>query len=837
MLALVAGLLAFAAPAQATHEVVDAVSFFMPEQFLDKDQLSDAFDGSDTAAHLTAVADADATQATFFYCSNFTGAGSIQDPNECAPIGTDTTPNIAGGVHDVAAFDVFWNIPVDTLETGLEYDMVVQACVGPPDPGVGPANCTLDEVEDVHLDDAQNVDPNTGQFGPQLSTGEITGICYTEQTTAAPDQGGVNPNGACTEPNDFQELEHGDIIPADSFTLRFTTSGDVTNASACLDDLADPTNGPEGCDIYADYVFEGPVNTQGTTTEGDDFIVWTAVFTNTGLTKDSDVDVAIFGNGRDDVLECTNDDFVNNAVAGTGPTPNDPAEATPQTFAENICVYDEHYALAQPRATETVGATFDVANADCRTNQDNAETNQLQDIEVVVACLTDQFGTPFVGTVTFESDGVGQILDCGPGNPVGGGVGGTGPTGGANETDSCTTATDANGIASASITSDTVGTQTVTACNESDPGFGTDPFGCAGELRDTVVKTWQTAPSQVRLVFAGTDTGPDPCLTGDKFRENQIGDFDDLLACTYDALGNLVSTEPAENGRLQWFIAPSGGGELTATRFTPNPPNETTQTGTASATIESFRQGNDLITVCLQDDPTANNVAEPECDTVQKRVTESGVVNPQCSDGVDNDADGFIDFPNDPQCESAADNSEAGAGAPQCSDGVDNDGDGLVDFPNDPECLNANDDSETGGPTVGSGACTGFAQGTRTPQLDGTGFVIVGTPSDDVLQGSDQGDIICGLAGADQILGNGGKDQISGGRGNDAAAGGGGNDIVSGDKGRDGLKGNKGIDTLRGRGGADSLQGGRHQDILKGGAGNDSLRGGSGDDQLDGGAD
>ncbi len=33
---------------------------------------------------------------------------------------------------------------------------------------------------------------------------------------------------------------------------------------------------------------------------------------------------------------------------------------------------------------------------------------------------------------------------------------------------------------------------------------------------------------------------------------------------------------------------------------------------------------------------------------------------PQCSDGVDNDADTFVDFPLDPQCSSASDNNEAG---------------------------------------------------------------------------------------------------------------------------------------------------------------------------------
>src|SRR6185436_268645 len=40
--------------------------------------------------------------------------------------------------------------------------------------------------------------------------------------------------------------------------------------------------------------------------------------------------------------------------------------------------------------------------------------------------------------------------------------------------------------------------------------------------------------------------------------------------------------------------------------------------------------------------------------------------------------------------------------APQCSDGEDNDGNGAIDFPNDPNCAYANDDTEEGG-TYASG--------------------------------------------------------------------------------------------------------------------------------------
>lgn len=59
----------------------------------------------------------------------------------------------------------------------------------------------------------------------------------------------------------------------------------------------------------------------------------------------------------------------------------------------------------------------------------------------------------------------------------------------------------------------------------------------------------------------------------------------------------------------------------------------------------------------------------------------------QCSDGSDNDSDGFTDYPSDLDCLSLSDIDESGplGGGPQCSDGIDNDGDTLVDT-NDPDC-------------------------------------------------------------------------------------------------------------------------------------------------------
>ena len=70
-------------------------------------------------------------------------------------------------------------------------------------------------------------------------------------------------------------------------------------------------------------------------------------------------------------------------------------------------------------------------------------------------------------------------------------------------------------------------------------------------------------------------------------------------------------------------------------------------------------------------------------------------VAPQCSDGIDNDTDGLSDFPNDPGCETPADDSEVTpTPIPSCANNVDDDGDGLFDFGEDPDCDSASDDYE-----------------------------------------------------------------------------------------------------------------------------------------------
>lgn len=69
---------------------------------------------------------------------------------------------------------------------------------------------------------------------------------------------------------------------------------------------------------------------------------------------------------------------------------------------------------------------------------------------------------------------------------------------------------------------------------------------------------------------------------------------------------------------------------------------------------------------------------------------------PVCDDGIDNDGDGNVDYPSDPDCGSADGTSEH----PQCSDGIDNDGDGRVDL-DDVGCLNNSGRTSEADPSVG----------------------------------------------------------------------------------------------------------------------------------------
>ncbi|MEU4157307.1 calcium-binding protein [Actinoplanes sp. NPDC026670] len=95
-------------------------------------------------------------------------------------------------------------------------------------------------------------------------------------------------------------------------------------------------------------------------------------------------------------------------------------------------------------------------------------------------------------------------------------------------------------------------------------------------------------------------------------------------------------------------------------------------------------------------------------------------------------------------------------------------------------------------------------------ETPGPGFVIEGTPGDDVLNGTPRDDLIRGHGGDDVIHGLGG------------------NDVIHGDPGADSLYGDDGCDEIYGDKGADVLDGGAGNDLLFGEEGYDTGFGGTG---------
>lgn len=86
-------------------------------------------------------------------------------------------------------------------------------------------------------------------------------------------------------------------------------------------------------------------------------------------------------------------------------------------------------------------------------------------------------------------------------------------------------------------------------------------------------------------------------------------------------------------------------------------------------------------------------IVAPPGGTIARVVVRSAVT--ACNDLLDNDQDALIDLA-DPGCERGRDENERDPAAPpQCADGVDNDGNGQIDWPNDDGCVAAGDPEET----------------------------------------------------------------------------------------------------------------------------------------------
>lgn len=382
----------------------------------------------------------------------------------------------------------------------------------------------------------------------------------------------------------------------------------------------------------------------------------------------------------------------------------------------------------------------------------------------------------------------------------------------ADDTDlgqSISVTTDSSGVWVAHITSTDSGTTTVTATS--------------GNATDTGTKTWTALAA--RTLDCEPETAENPpgtehvvtCTALDRFgNPTSDGGEDDTVQFGETGPGRLESaTNPAldANGQVEAVFS-------------------TTETETGTQTITAALDSDDDDTTPLvrsdNNEGTTDTDQNDECDALAGQTaagaTDTGAPAGVCADQLTKT---WTDEPT--------------PGDTECADGVDNDNDGNIDFPDDAGCSSAEDDSEI--------------SETPRPCRNRTGGenVIVGTSGADVLTGTSENDIICGAGGddviaakggADLVVGNGGADSIKGGGGKDNLAGNGDNDTISGNRGNDAikgqrggdtLKGNNGIDSITGGKGADSLQGGDKGDILKGSAGNDTLRGGKGRDLLNGG--
>ena len=511
------------------------------------------------------------------------------------------------------------------------------------------------------------------------------------------------------------------------------------------------------------------------------------------------------------VATCTYTDST--TVVGTEPQRDTISVCVDQTPANGVCdesdtTVDETDADLGDQVEKFWFTTFPTAttvrvdmdggtlSTDCDDDDPTTADNPVEENHDICGVVLDSNGAAVAGkNVNLTLAGVGTFVDEGADTDN------TDDGSRDDDTDlgdSITVTTDASGIWRATITSLEAGTSTITATADS--------------ATDTGTKNW-VALTNARTLDCEPETAENPPGT------------EHLITCTaLDRLGNPVNGEGITGSE-------SGPG-----RFEDNTLSTGTD-GTAEFVVSTTSSESGLQTIVLALDDDVNDDTTPltnagstdtddECDQAAGSPTAADEPAPAgvCADEVTKT---WTDEP-DP-------------GTTECSDTVDNDGDGNIDFPDDAGCSSAEDDSEI--------------SETPRPCRNRTGGenVIVGTSGADVLTGTDENDIICGAGGddviaakggADLVVGNGGADSIKGGGGKDNLAGNGDNDTISGNRGNDAikgqrggdtLKGNNGIDSITGGKGADSLQGGDKGDILKGSAGNDTLRGGKGRDLLNGG--
>lgn len=608
--------------------------------------LSSKPDGTDNQAHITSVATGDVTQANYYYCPNSgaghqagsngaqtppsggTSNGSFLNPannnnaggppSQCTFIGTDNSGVSAGRDTDEKAFEYFWTVPGNAPRS---VQIVALHCVGAPTANEPGNNCVENLQNDVNLD-SSGLD----------TSGEFVSWCVsnTSSCPSGANKSNFNVGGQQTLAGSFG---HPTLLPTNNggqhYIITATGSTDISQMTACWDNTfvpggdpnagADATGPPDDCTSVA-------VSNGGATTANGGR---TFTFDFTNLNPQAGIEDAF---------------YIYNSSGGSGACQASgvPGNGGPGTagVTGNGCLLDDHYVVFEDARATSIIHTFQKnnsnglsgnnsnvpSNAGCE-NPVTSATDFAGDYEDTLACAVDQFGRPFSGKILFETRGVGVITECDTGSDPSG-AGGTvnttpaptnsgvanspvpSPTNGyPNQTCVAGTAT----TASSRITTNQPGTQSVTACVDTN----NNNFCDDSEPAATIVKTHQVGPARsVLAAWQGTGASGgsgnlNDCRTGTTFKNNVVGDTDTIVICTFDqTLGN---NNPPPNGSSGYGGNPAqttdthldysivgNANQGAGVSFSSTPPSTTGADGTTTAQIHADAPSNNTITVILR---------------------------------------------------------------------------------------------------------------------------------------------------------------------------------------------------------------------------------------------
>jgi hypothetical protein len=405
--------------------------------------------------------------------------------------------------------------------------------------------------------------------------------------------------------------------------------------------------------------FDTPVNAQGqatftysSTAVGTDRILACVETTGQG------------GGGDNDVCNAGTATGPNNAPAGGGGNePFDVASKTwqtqPVTTGGVVLDMDADDPNAGPNATPPGGCETSVLNDPARERSASNTINPTQGTDA------NNFHRICASAFQGAAEGGGRIA----GAPITFTITGVGRISAATAQNTCptnvvppagttvTVAADENGQAFACLFSQQTGRTTVTASS------GTPAQS------DTGTKDWVVSPSNARFIqlchgdVAGTTCDTTPAT-------NEPGDDHQLTARVTDRQGNPVANVPVqfrETGPA--IFTPQGGSTATV---------NTDANGLASVIMTSDVEGQSQIVAEIlagagPGGSRGTGAADDECEApagaggqpaagncISQSLTKTwGPVDEfECSDGLDNDDDGRIDFPDDRGCQSDEDDSE-----------------------------------------------------------------------------------------------------------------------------------------------------------------------------------